>query len=201
MSVRKNGGYQIVDLSTVTIGTQATISGIYDKVKGNNGKPLMIVTPDDQRVFAEVKAGTNKYVTAYLGADGATYTIEISNANKVDITEQESSSELDSRVDDLEERLDATVFSNTATQIQSYNSAENTFVTPTDGYFCYSLDSRDASGENITSFKTKNGPFTDIKNVLSNGTTFRDLLFVRKGMEVYFTLQSHTIVYFMSLVN
>lgn len=195
------GGNQNIDLSSVTVGTQATISGIYDMVKGNNGKPIMIKTTDGQRVYAEVKAGTNKYVTAYLGADGATYTVEISNANKVDITKQESSSELDGRVDDIEERLDAVVFSNTYTQIQSYTSTENTFVAPTDGYFCYSLDSQDASGENTTLFKTKNGSFTGIKNVPSNGTAFRDLLFVRKGMEAYFTLQSHTIIYFMSLVN
>ena len=195
------GGYQIIDLSLVTVGVQATVSGVYGKAQGNNGKPVMIKTPDGQSVFAEIKTGTNKYVTAYLGADGATYTVEISNADKVDITKQESSSELDGRVDDIEERLDANIFSNTYTQVQSYNSAENTFTAPTDGYFCYALSASDASGENTTLFKTKNGTFTGIKTILSNGTSFRDLLFVKKGMEAYFSLQDNTIIYFMSLVN
>lgn len=77
------GGYQLIDLSSVTVGTQATIAGIYDRAKGNNGKPLMIKTPNGQSVFAEVNEGTNKYLSAYLGADGSIYTVEITNADKV----------------------------------------------------------------------------------------------------------------------
>ena len=86
------GGYQLIDLSSVTVGTQKTIAGIYDRAKGNNGKPLMIKTPNGQSVFAEVKAGTNKYLTAYLGADGSIYTVEITNDNKVNITKKTSNS-------------------------------------------------------------------------------------------------------------
>lgn len=190
MSVRKNGGYQIIDLSSVTVGTQATISGIYDKAGGNNGKPLMIVTPDDQRVFAEVKAGTNKYVTAYLGADGATYTVEISNANKVDITKQESSSELDGRVDAIEERLDAITLG-TRVDLSSYNSESNAYTVPSDGFIHVKVGDSTSNDAGI-------GTCGGINNMLlyrEKGTNGSDTYFstlVKKGMKLYVTHNSGT---------
>lgn len=176
------GGYQIIDLSSVTVGTQATISGIYDKVGGNNAKPIMIITPDSQRVFAEVKAGTNKYVTAYLGADGSTYTVEISNANAVNITKQESSSELDGRVDGLEERLNkATLDYTNAVDLTPYTAFNNCYTVLEDGYAIGSIPTGLTTNV-IAIGNSEGGSLGCIQGLSGHSATFS--VFVRKGIKI-----------------
>lgn len=179
------GGYQIIDLSDVTVGTQATIEGIYDIAGGNNGKPFMVITPDGQRVFAEVKTGTNKYVTAYLGANGSTYTVEISKANKVDITKQESSSDLDERVDDLEDRMNAN--QTTSAEIVSlstdytYNAP---YVCPSDGYLSLNNGNNNTARQVVGGVHFDNGPNITFSGYFTASYN-ANMLFVKKGMKLY----------------
>lgn len=172
------GGYQTIDLSSVTVGTQKTIAGIYNRAKGNNGKPFMIKTPDGQSVFAEVKAGTNKYLTAYLGADGSTYTVEISNANKVDITKNESGAETDARLDAVEAIVSANdILAPTTIKTYDGSTEELTFTAPKDGYIRIGYTA--GTGTATLSMKDKDGQWREPLTVTSAGTTS---LFVKKGM-------------------
>lgn len=83
----KCGGYKIIDFHDVNIttGTGATLSGIYDAIKKNHRKAIMIsgitidnVEKPDCFVDCEVSGG-NYTFTAY----GKTFTI--TNADKVTI--------------------------------------------------------------------------------------------------------------------
>ena len=171
------GGYQILDLSNVTVGTQATIDGIYNLVSGNNEKPLLIVTPDNQRVFSEVKAGTNKFVSAYLGADGSTYEVEIKSTNKVDITKVPSDAETAEKVEEIEERLDANLLKGAYIDISTYDS-DTPYVAPSDGYVTV-LNGSGGTGQveiknDVNTFYSMMGSVTGIFS-----------LFVRKGTTLY----------------
>lgn len=201
MADNRKGGYQIIDLSGVTVGTQATISGIYDKVGGNNKKPIMIITPDGQRVFAEVKAGTNKYVTAYLGADGATYTVEISKANKVDITQQPSDATTSAKVDAIDERISKNKINSTATdswvQITSYDgsTADKFFVCPNDGYIHATAGTANTNGIEIAFSHSKSTTGSvSMLAVYGTGASRNSTAstFVRKGQIVYVSNASGT---------
>lgn len=184
----QKGGYQIIDLSSVTVGTQATISGIYANVGGNNGKPVMIDTPDGQRVFAEIKAGTNKYVTAYLGADGATYTVEISNANKVDITKQPSDATTSAKVTALETRVGVDVIDSAVTELVSYDSSSNAYTLPSDGLIRI-ICAATASNKIALCTINKQGSINELSVLF--GTTSGQLscsTYLKKGMKVFFTV-------------
>ena len=175
------GGYQIIDLSNVTVGTQATIRGIYNKVGGNNTKPIMIITPDGQRVFAEVKAGTNKYVTAYLGADGATYTVEISNANEVDITKQESDASIATKVAALElSDLDP----NSVVNLSEYDGSTDAkhFIVPSDGIITIG-GSAENSTLNVRYHYNNDTEYFSIALITGNTTVMP--VFVKKGLRLY----------------
>lgn len=96
------GGYQILNLSTVTVGTKTKTKGSFEQAKGNNGKPVMVLTPDNQRVFAEVVESSGDYILAYLGGDGSTYTVLVEDDDNVTITKQESDATIATKVAALE---------------------------------------------------------------------------------------------------
>lgn len=80
------GGYQIIDLTGATAGDPVTIGGIYNKIKGNNGKPILVKANDGQRVFAQVKEVDGNLVTTYLSAEGKIVKVVVTNADSVTTT-------------------------------------------------------------------------------------------------------------------
>lgn len=82
------GGYQIIDLSKVG-ETPTTIPGAYDAFKGANGKPVLIITPDGNEVFAKVKEGTlGTYEASYIDGEKV-YSVVVDSVNNVLIEEIE----------------------------------------------------------------------------------------------------------------
>ena len=80
------GGYQILDLTGATAGDPVTITGIYDKIAGNNGKPILVKANDGQRVFAQAKKSSTNYVLTYLSAEGKIVKVVVTNADSVTTT-------------------------------------------------------------------------------------------------------------------
>lgn len=71
------GGYQILDLTGATAGSPVEVKGIYKAAASNNGKPVLILTNDGQRVYAEIAEDDGDYITCYISAEGKTVNITI----------------------------------------------------------------------------------------------------------------------------
>lgn len=195
------GGYQIIDLSKATAGDPVNIKGAYEAASKTNDKPVMIITADGQRVFAQMKKDGSDYKTTYITGDGYTISVKIESDDDVTLTstnEGGSIELIEQAIADVNERLDADLFSNTYTQIQSYNSDDNLYEFPTDGYVCIDFGVN-VTGEKTLGFLTKNNSITNIYT--NSAESGRDLVFVKKGMKVKVTVPSGCVVYFMSLVN
>ena len=77
------GGYQILDLTGATAGSPVEVKGIYKAAAGNNGKPVLILTNDGQRVYAEIAKDSSDYITCYISAEGKTVNITIGSDDSV----------------------------------------------------------------------------------------------------------------------
>lgn len=82
------GGYQIVDLSNVTIGTETKVDGVYKTISGFDGKPVFIITPNTSGVFAEFTENSGMYIGAYIGSNSHLFTVSIISSDQVTITDK-----------------------------------------------------------------------------------------------------------------
>lgn len=82
------GGYQIIDLSTATIGFESIISDVYQTIKHFDGKPVFIITPNTSGVFAEFTENNGMYIGAYIGSNSHLYTVSIISSNRVTIIDK-----------------------------------------------------------------------------------------------------------------
>lgn len=89
------GGYQIIDLTGATAGDPVTIVGIYNRIKNNNGKPILVKANDGQRVFAQVNEVNDNLVTTYLSAEGKIVKVVITNADSVTTTIEDYSASIE----------------------------------------------------------------------------------------------------------
>lgn len=82
------GGYQIVDLSKVTIGTETKVDGVYKTISGFDGKPVFIITPNTSGVFAEFTKNSGMYIGAYIGSNSHLFTVSIISSDQVTIIDK-----------------------------------------------------------------------------------------------------------------
>lgn len=87
------GGFQILDLSGLTVGTEAAVNNAFKTAEGFNNKAILVLPPSGGSVYCQLNKSSDNYVGAYVGADGATYNIVIKPNNNVTVTKTEAVTE------------------------------------------------------------------------------------------------------------
>lgn len=180
------GGYQIIDLINATAGNPVTIAGVYNTVKGNNGKPVMILTHDGQRVFSQVLEDDGDYLLTYLSGEGKTVKIKIEDTDAVTTTIEDDAASIEALTEGLNEintRVDADTLGNEV-NLYSYDGSttEKIFTCPKDGYVLQNCGA-DADGVCVVDYILSNGNRLHLNCVYgSNGSQV--VTFVKKGMQL-----------------
>lgn len=83
----KKGGYQILDLGGVDVGTAAaTIAGTYGVIENGNGKPILVSGLNDgSKVYRDFFANAVKGDDLYLLPIDQGYNLKVTKANAVSI--------------------------------------------------------------------------------------------------------------------
>lgn len=161
------GGFQILDLSGLTIGTEAAVNNAFKTAEGFNNKAILVLPPAGGSVYCQLNKSSDNYVGAYVGADGATYNIIIKPNNNVTVTKTEAVTESDltpitasimsigGQVEDLQAEVDD--FKKYYFVDSSSLSKDTPFTVPSDGIVTLTRPRGSAnSGKSLTlSFKEK----------------------------------------------
>lgn len=205
------GGFQILDLSGLTVGTEAAVNNAFKTAEGFNNKAILVLPPAGGSVYCQLNKSSDNYVGAYVGADGATYNIVIKPNNNVTVTKTEAVTEseltpitssimsIGGQVEDLQNN-DTTGSSSIGLNTTT-NSA--TFTMNNDGYFRYfcRVDGSSAAAKMFTLvIKAKNSSGQTIAEdtqtipVLGSGIThwIGSSIFLKKG--TYYVYYSYDLI-------
>lgn len=180
------GGYQIIDLTNATAGDPVTITGVFDVVKGNNGKAILIKTADGQDVFAQAKEVDGDYVITYLSAEGKTVKVTITDENAVTTVIEDDAASIEALTEGLS-ALNARVDAETLgaeVDLYTYDAStdEKIFTCPSDGYLFQNCGSV-ANGASIVDYILSNDDVLHL-NCIYGSDSSQVVTFVKKGMRL-----------------
>lgn len=198
------GGYQTIDLSTADTSGAVEIEGALEAFKNSNGKPVLIKTPSGNSVFAKVNEGElGTFTASYIdGEDIVTVTIDSLSQVLLEVLGTIDTGNLDERIDTVEERVNANKYVDRIS-ILPYNTTENKFTAPSDGY----LWVRSIAGKLIDVAIELAGQGSDpmVMPVSIQGTTASsdNSVFIKKGVKLYIRSSNddNNIAYFYPLGN
>jgi len=191
------GGYQMLDLTGATAGDPVTIDGIFNRIKNNNTKPILIKANDGQDVFAQVKEVDGDFVLTYLSAEGKTVKVVIDDEDSVTTTIADDGASIEALSQGLNEistdlQKVTPQYSTAATgdkrvELTDYDST-TPFTTPSDGIVRIITKAAESSGTSSLIIKgldnTTPGNFIAMQ-IKSNSSAEFFGLYVKKGCKIY----------------
>lgn len=82
----KKGGYQILDLGGVSVGSGATIAGAYATLENGNGKPVLVSGLNDgSKIYRDFFANAVKGEDLYLLPIDQGYNLKVTKLDAVSI--------------------------------------------------------------------------------------------------------------------
>lgn len=193
------GGYKMIDLTGATAGDPVTIDGIFNRIKNNNTKPILIKANDGQDVFAQVKEVDGDYVLTYLSAEGKTVKVVIDDEDSVTTTIADDAASIEALTQAVNEistdvqTLQKVGVSSSFTMIADHGSTlPVTFTCPSDGYIRHYNDTLPSSGNVQTCYAKENGDTTACMiGILSAGSSVGGVSgYVRKGQKIVVSTNS-----------
>lgn len=222
------GGYQILDLTGATAGSPVEVKGIYKAAAGNNGKPVMILTNDGQRVYSEIAEDDGDYITCYISAEGKTVKVTIESDDSVTTVIADDAASIEAltqglnevsntvsgltneegtgTVDEIDDRISKNRIISSATgwvDITAYDGSEEDkfFTCPSDGYVAMSLG---VAASNIgqvilANSKSKSDAVTMLRGAGNSAQIDTRSLFVRQGQIIYTVFTGTVDIHFAPL--